>query len=510
MRKYCQLFLFSAVLLMLTTVHAENLLEGARIMVASGTGAADAVWVPVVKFDKPGNVKIRLKVEFEVKSTPSSQFLSLTKPEGFGVWSINGQPLMTPPVDMIFTQVDGIASSLIKTGTNTLEGCFLQKVDQRFGFISPRSTSGYKFELKPADIKDFEIRTGPILGAAGYDYFTVGCRTRMPAAVTLECDGRSWTSNPGLVHRFKADGLKEGVEYEYKLVARLEGGTATAESKLWKVRTLTSKGPLTFAALGDARSNPKIWGSIAAEVLRFKPQFILHTGDIVVNGNDYEIWDTQFASPAGEFLATIPCFYTFGNHENNVSMLDMLFGFPGGKRNYSQVIGPVQVFAMDRSSNWGKGSTNLVTMEKELSESTAEFILAFTHPPAWSSGAHGNDILGKDVHFPILERYGVTALIAGHDHCYERLEPGNTTMLITGGGGATLYRQTNKSKNPHSKIFRSEFNFLIFNVDDKQCEMKAYAFGDDRTPDARRKVEEIDKRVWKPRKAGVQKQKYDD
>lgn len=483
------------------SVWAQNLLEKATVLVtASKADEADS-WVPKITFDKQGKKTLRLRAEFAVDTLPSATLLTLKKPPYMSEWMLNGKALMGPPKDMLFPEWEGIPSSALKIGKNVLEASFSLNVNMDKGKLKPASTGTIKLELAPTDIRKFEIRTGPVLGAAGCDYFTVGCRTRMPATVTLQCDGRTWTSKPGVIHRFRADGLKEGKEYEYRLVASLIGAEVTASSKAYKVKTLSSKGPWTFIALGDARNNPKIWGCITAEAMKFKPDFVMHSGDIIGNGNDYEAWDKEFSKPAEEFLATVPCFYTFGNHENNVTMLYDFFGFPQDDRSsYTQVIGPLQLFALNRFENWGKDSANLVRMEKELAESKASFIFAFTHPPAWSSGSHGNDSLGKDIHFPIFEKYGVTALIAGHDHCYERSEPGKTTMLIAGGAGARLYKSEHAKDNPHSKIYRSEYSFLVFQTDGTKCSMKAYAYGGLDTPDEQRKIEEIDKREWKARK----------
>ncbi|MCX6875963.1 MAG: metallophosphoesterase [Verrucomicrobia bacterium] len=479
---------------------AANLLEGEAVQVTLEKSPAAKDWVPAVTFEKATRHDLRLRVAFELKTLPATPVLSLKKPPGIADWSLNGQALLGPPKDMFYPELEGIPTAALKVGTNVLEARYSVNVYLRDGKLSPASTGAIPLDLQAGDVGKFEIRTGPVLGAAGTDYFTVGCRTRMPASVTLHCDGRTWSSKPGVIHLLRADGLQPGREYEYKLVAELAGGGATAASPPCKVKTLPNKGPVTFVALGDARNNPKIWGRILSQAMKFEPAFLIHTGDIVGNGNDYEAWDREFAKPAEKFLASVPCFYTFGNHENNVAMLYQMFGFPEqGRGNYSQCIGPVQLFAMNRFENWGKGSGALVTMEKQLAASKSPFIFAFTHPPAWSSGSHGNDKLGQEIHFPIFDKYGVTALLAGHDHCYERSEPGGTTMLITGGGGAGLYGQERLKDNPHSKLYRSEYNFLVFRADDRKCEMKAYTYGGTKTPDNERKVELVDTRVWEPR-----------
>ena len=483
-----------------SSAQAQNLLAGAQVLVTTNSSETATDWAPEVPFAKEGLYDLRLRVTFDVKEKPAAPILTLKKPAHIVGWSLNSTELMGPPKDMFYPELEGIPASALKVGTNVLEARFPFRVHLREGKPHPATTGKMDLNLQPGDVSRFEIRTGPVLGAAGYDYFTVGCRTRMPATVTLHCDGRTWTSPPGVIHRLRATGLQEGKAYEYKLVAKLVGADVTAETKTWTVKTLSSKGPWTFVALGDARNNPKIWGRITAHVTKVKPDFVMHTGDIIGNGNDYEAWDREFAKPAEELLATIPCFYTFGNHENNVSMIYQIFGFPQDDRSsYTQVIGPVQIFGMNRFENWGRNSPNLVRMEKELAASTVPFIFAFTHNPAWSSGSHGNDKLGNEIHFPIFNEYGVTASIAGHDHCYERSEPGGTTMLIAGGAGAPLYDPLKAKDNPHSKIYRSEYSFIVFTTGGTKCEMKAYTYGGLKTPDEERKLEMIDTRTWEPR-----------
>ena len=503
MRRIAQSVVVAGVALALWSgpVAAQNLLEGAQVLVTTNLAEGAGDWSPEVVFDQARRYDLRLKVVFTVAGKPATPVLALKKPDNIVQWTLNGQALMGPPADTFFPVLEGIPASALKAGTNVLEARYWVNVFLRDGKMSPASTSPLKLDLHPASLSDFGIQVGPILGAAGTNYFTVGCLTRMPATVTLHCDGRTWTSKPGVVHRLRADGLAAGKAYEYRLVADLAGGGAVATTRVWTVKTMPAKGPLTFVALGDARNNPKIWGRITAKALTYEPAFAIHTGDIVGNGNDYGLWERDYARPAEAFLATVPCFYTFGNHENNVSLIYALFGFPEDDRSsYTQVVGPVQLLAMNRFQNWAKGSANVAWMEKELAASRAPFIFTFTHPPAWSSGSHGNDPLGQEVHFPLFDKYGVTAAIAGHDHCYERSEPGATTMLIAGGGGASLYKPVHAKDNPHSKLYKSEYNFLVFTADDAGCQMKAYAYGDMNTPDNERKVEEIDTRTWAPRK----------
>lgn len=70
-------------------------------------------------------------------------------------------------------------------------------------------------------------------------------------------------------------------------------------------------------------------------------------------------------------------------------------------------------------------------------------------------------------------------------------------MAMKTGGMAAGWKLKD---NPHSKIFRSEYNFLVFGADERKCEMKAWTFGGLKTPDNERKLELVDARSWDPRK----------
>ena len=70
--------------------------------------------------------------------------------------------------------------------------------------------------------------------------------------------------------------------------------------------------------------------------------------------------------------------------------------------------------------------------------------------PAYSSGLHGSvneegvpteatARYARDVIVPLLEKHGVTAMFASHDHNYERsVLPSGLTCITTGGAGALL------------------------------------------------------------------------
>jgi hypothetical protein len=67
-------------------------------------------------------------------------------------------------------------------------------------------------------------------------------------------------------------------------------------------------------------------------------------------------------------------------------------------------------------------------------------ILAFTHAGPYSRGVHLGDATAAETYVPILAAHGVNLLFSGHDHIYQRGKAGGLDYVVTGGGGAPLYR----------------------------------------------------------------------
>lgn len=72
-----------------------------------------------------------------------------------------------------------------------------------------------------------------------------------------------------------------------------------------------------------------------------------------------------------------------------------------------------------------KANAQLVWLESTLKASTADYLIVGGHYPIYSICEHGpTSELITDVK-PLLEKYNVTAYIAGHDHCMEYLTTGD-------------------------------------------------------------------------------------
>ena len=72
---------------------------------------------------------------------------------------------------------------------------------------------------------------------------------------------------------------------------------------------------MTFVVYGDSRTDAENHKKIVAQIIKKNPDFVVHTGDLVTNGNNYEQWGTQFFEPLKGLAENPSVYITKGNHD---------------------------------------------------------------------------------------------------------------------------------------------------------------------------------------------------
>ena len=409
-----------------------------------------------------------------------------------GLWLIPGQGLRQPSFTLNGKDVAGPLPRMtyrvfpmdpekyLVRGENVLvaRGAVVNKGQAPVPILLPTRLEAYPPQM-------VGIRTGPILGAIAQDYFTVTCRTNMPAKVVVTArpvepaggGETSAASQRGFYHRLRVPIPKGTRKFSYTVTSHAGQAKKTDGPITVKVPALAGE-PFRFVAAGDSRSDPKVWGAVTAAIEKAAPDLLVHSGDLVGDGRIDDLWDSEFYSPAAALLSGVPFYPVLGNHEHNAPAYFELFYTPGqdGKgRNWAQAVGGVLFIGIDGAANWG-AEPSRAWLEGVLKGSKEKFIFLATHYPAWSSSQHGSDRGAQKLIMPLLAKYSVTAMLAGHDHVYERSEPPadrGVTCIVTGGAGAPIYGKGRKA-NPYSKVFASKPHYCVFDVKGDACQMKVY------------------------------------
>ncbi|NUQ62795.1 MAG: metallophosphoesterase, partial [Pirellulales bacterium] len=214
----------------------------------------------------------------------------------------------------------------------------------------------------------------------------------------------------------------------------------------------------TFAVIGDYGSGSTAERDVANLVKSWNPDFVITVGDnnyntgsaAAIDANIGQFYHEFIGDYSGSYGAGSPTnrfFPSLGNHDWGTTSgspavptpyLDY-FTLPGNERYYTFTQGPVEFFVIDSDSHEPDGitSTSLQAqwLQSELAGSTAAWKLVYFHHAPYSSGSHGNT---TTMQWPFAA-WGATAVLAGHDHLYERLEVGGLPYFVNGSGGKSLY-----------------------------------------------------------------------
>ena len=217
--------------------------------------------------------------------------------------------------------------------------------------------------------------------------------------------------------------------------------------------TPTPEMAVRFAVIGDYGSGNANAGDVANLVKSWNPDIIITTGDNNYPdgsagtidhrvGQFYHEYNFPYNGSFGEGADQNRFFPTLGNHDWTAPAaqpyLDY-FTLPGNERYYDFTWGPVHFFAMDSDSREpdgvGASSRQAKWLQERLSVATLPWKIVYMHHPPFSSGLHGSVDWAR---WPYRE-WGATAVLAGHDHTYERLIVDGLPYFVNGLGGGAIY-----------------------------------------------------------------------
>jgi len=208
-----------------------------------------------------------------------------------------------------------------------------------------------------------------------------------------------------------------------------------------------------FAVIGDYGMDNSAEADVAALIQGWQPDFVITTGDNNYPSGAADTIDADIGKYFHDYIfpysgtygsgADVNRFFpTLGNHDwytkDAQPYLDY-FSLPGNERTYDFVGGPVHFFAIDSDEHEpdgiNAGSAQAAWLQQGLAASTSPWNIVYMHHPPYSSGYHGST---EWMQWPFAA-WGADALLAGHDHLYERLLVDGIPYFTNGAGGGGLY-----------------------------------------------------------------------
>lgn len=204
-----------------------------------------------------------------------------------------------------------------------------------------------------------------------------------------------------------------------------------------------------IAVIGDFGLDGAPEANVAKLVHGWAPDFVVTTGDNNYPDGDASTIDANIGKYYHDFIASYGgtfgagakenrFFPSLGNHDWRTGSIEPFlsyFTLPGNERYYEVSWGPVDVFVLDSDSREPDGvtadSVQAQWLQHALAAADGPWKIVVMHHPPYSSGDHGST---EALQWPYAE-WGATAVLAGHDHHYERIEQNGIVYYINGLGG---------------------------------------------------------------------------
>ena len=268
-------------------------------------------------------------------------------------------------------------------------------------------------------------------------------------------------------YQYQADmsGLREGTEYFYRVF--IEGNLLTPAPPAVELSFRTaSKAAFTFLVLGDSGEGSSQQRQLAALIAKDPAALLLHVGDVVYPSGELLGFENLHFAVYRDIMTKVPFFPCPGNHDyetNQAGPYLSVHAVPSANvpnadrgRYYSFDWGDVHFISLDSNIPLEKAAAGMGPMldwlDKDLQSTRKFWRIAFFHHTPYPISDHINDplcILARQKIVPVLERYRVPLVIAGHEHTYQRTKPlrngaavdanSGTQYLVSGGGGAGLF-----------------------------------------------------------------------
>lgn len=252
-------------------------------------------------------------------------------------------------------------------------------------------------------------------------------------AVRPAAGGAPKTSPSLRAEKTTLTGLQPNTRYEYDVPG--DG----AEKGSFKTAAPAGE-PYHFVVFGDTRTRHDVHRRVVDAIVKHgAPDFVLHTGDLVANGNDSAMWPVFFDLEK-TLLRETAFFPSLGNHERNSPDFYSFFGvttpyysFNWGNGHFivlNSDVGNVAQSAQSRNSFWAE-QTRWLEDDLEASQK-ADFRFVIAHHPPF------------------------------------------TAYVITGGGGAPLYDVNKPAAGITVKAVSTE-HFVTIGVEGKVAHVEAIA-----------------------------------
>lgn len=322
-------------------------------------------------------------------------------------------------------------------------------------------------------------------------------------------DGNSWQWSNTLettatLHEVTLDGLQPGQQHHYQITI---GDTRYPIDDFKTAPTDDSRERVQFVMFADNQDGPVNFAKLSEIMTHYDPDFLLHGGDCVQNGKQWE-YQQRFLQPLFGLANRAGLLIGAGNHETYSSAVitsdesralwEHYVSQPGDEHCFGWRWGPLFVLVIDTERGHAVGTPQYECIQSALSSDmaqTAQFRTALFHRPPlveyWSSVAglspEDSFYVGemdapdvRDALTPLFEIYDVDLVFNGHNHlyAYSKNYPYTVDWVTSGGGGGGLETESENNRiadwSPYvQETIFGQFHFLQVVIEESVMYVRA-------------------------------------
>ncbi|HET7698996.1 MAG TPA: metallophosphoesterase [Vicinamibacterales bacterium] len=225
-------------------------------------------------------------------------------------------------------------------------------------------------------------------------------------------------------------------------------------------------GSVRFAVIGDNgtgdRPQYEVGAQMTAARARFPFEFVVMLGDNMYGRQQAADFVQKFERPYAPLLeAGLPFYAALGNHDDPDNRTYKGFNM-NGARYYTYARGNVRFVVLDTNA---LDRAQVGWLENTLRDATEEWKICYFHHPLYSDGGrHGSNVELRVVLEPILVRYGVSVVFAGHEHIYERVVPQKGITHFVQGASGQLRRGDVEPSAMTAAAFDQDQSFTLVEI----------------------------------------------
>lgn len=282
------------------------------------------------------------------------------------------------------------------------------------------------------------------------------------------------SAGDSLIHVIILEKLRPGTTYSYQVKTE-----NFYTSPVRSFRTADYDSEFQFVVGGD--NQLALVAPVLEVLIDCDPDFMLHVGDLVVDGNEPGHWYT-FMENFHQLTGTVPIIPVYGNHDEDSPILARLFQHPS---NDSEVPGEyghwfsfdynnIHVIGLDSQRDISPGNRQYHWLENDLQniDPKIDFRIVYLHKPLHASlGYHPPEIEIRNQIEHLFVKHEIDLVFNGHNHFYERSKVGTINYINTGGLGEWL-KDYETGTNSNSVYLEKENHFCLVTVDNNMLTMK--------------------------------------